>query len=249
MKMSKGVGVLPVLILLIIIGALGYSGWYVWDKHKTSGSLNSSSNTNTSSSTNAEADNEGISSVLKVATFPGANISFQYPSNWDIHNSSYASSFGAPYETYTFYLKSLFNKSNLQLAMSITYDKRPAAVEHCGSYCSVKNIDDITINSKNEKLIESSSNEYCSTSHACSNSADYDDKIYQMFITDDESVEVGQSNIKSQVGLDTGHITGYATYWQRANSKTDHAYLLSPDEFNAQPETDAAKKVLESITY
>lgn len=95
MKMQKGFGIVETLLILVIVGLLGGTGWYVWNAHnKTADTFNNADSANSSaasyskkqSSTMNKQTEADPSANWKVATSKQDFFSVKIPDGWKITN-------------------------------------------------------------------------------------------------------------------------------------------------------------------
>lgn len=88
---QSGFGVVEGLLILIIVGILGFTGWYVWhSKNNANENLNAAANTNlsTSSTKKKSTTTTGSNTSLKTGVLTYEKASFKYPGSWTIVSSS-----------------------------------------------------------------------------------------------------------------------------------------------------------------
>lgn len=151
MKKQNGSSALEGLLILVIVGILGFTGWYVLHVKQTAdNSLNSSANTNIAvESTKKSSSSTQVTSQAQASPYAGwksytlkyEKISFKYPADWSLKDRSVATT-GCTYPGVD--------------EVSLTSPSKEQVVFHTGFDCSgdtnVKALDSIPINSLNQKL-------------------------------------------------------------------------------------------------
>ena len=84
-KNQKGFGHVGIMVIIIVLGLVGLSGWFVWDngKNKDDSSKDISKSQNESDNTKSEQESESTEKP-KLKTYAGPNITFAYPDTWTI---------------------------------------------------------------------------------------------------------------------------------------------------------------------
>ncbi|HET9850615.1 MAG TPA: hypothetical protein VFP35_03265 [Candidatus Saccharimonadales bacterium] len=95
MKRQSGFAALEALLILIIIAIIGGTGYYVWhSKNQTDKILNSTTNTSSSRTATKSTVAEPPADPYKgwsTYTTKGEKISFRYPENWSLSDTSLSS--------------------------------------------------------------------------------------------------------------------------------------------------------------
>jgi hypothetical protein len=80
---SKGFGALELVIILVVVGLLGFGGWYVWNSKK-SADKPSSATQPTGSDQESTATEETPAAGWKTYSNASPAFSFQYPDDWTV---------------------------------------------------------------------------------------------------------------------------------------------------------------------
>lgn len=88
---EKGFSTVEALLLIVIVGIIGFAGWYVWHTRANSKSVNHSS----SQTSNTKAPQHG-SPEPGLSAYDDDFISFSYPSDWKVEKQySFTDTYGA----------------------------------------------------------------------------------------------------------------------------------------------------------
>jgi cytoskeletal protein RodZ len=82
---QKGFSVIEALLILVVVGILGFTGWFVYHAQKTANKDLSSNNSTDPTYKKAQS---ALYKDWKSASLKYEKISFKYPSTWQISNTS-----------------------------------------------------------------------------------------------------------------------------------------------------------------
>jgi hypothetical protein len=125
-KNQSGFSIVEGLLILVIVGILGGTGWYVWNSNKKANDLLNSADksSNVTATPNKKKvdtkDNKPVDT--KTFTDKTTNVSFSYPDGWDIVNNGDPSHVG-----YLLNMQVSSKDSGSSLVFSLTVRSKDAA--------------------------------------------------------------------------------------------------------------------------